>query len=328
MAFSLKLKGFNYTSYYNGAYENADSLISLAGTGANTVALNIEYGIDANNSTVYTDSNYTDSLAVLGKTIKEASADGLSVMVRPLIDFLKPALIGSYSVGDWRSYYNPSNPAAFFASYKTMIVDEATVAQANGAASVCIGTEFDQLTGPAYLSYWTDIISAVRAVFSGKLTYSADWNSAASPWKGQHGLPAGTGDLATQVSFWSQLARWVRGTDRTGAAARRGLPLHRGWRDTTCCVARGSRRGVDRIARGDGDDALAVDTHLGAVSQSILMPPRTTDWGRPRVRWPAVEMPGLAAPGFFEQKRCLSAKNTVVSWFVAVKEPTWQTLQP
>jgi hypothetical protein len=205
MAFSLLLKGFNYTSYYNGAYENADSLPALVTAGANTVALNIEYGIDVDNSTVYTDASYTDSLTALGNTIKEATADGLSVMVRPLIDFLQPELIGSYSVGDWRSYYNPTDPATFFASYKTMIVDEATVAQANGATSLCIGTELDQLTGPAYLSYWTDIISAVRAVFSGKLTYSADWNDAASPWKGQHGLTAGTGNLATQVSFWNQL---------------------------------------------------------------------------------------------------------------------------
>ncbi len=205
MPFSLTLRGFNYTSYYNGAYENADSLSDLAATGANTVALNIEYGIDVNNSTVYTDANFTDSLTVLGDTIREATADGLSVMVRPLIDFLQPALIGSYSVGDWRSYYNPTDASAFFASYKAMIVDEATVAQANGATSLCIGTELDQLTGPAYLSQWTDIISAVRAVFTGKLTYSADWNDAVSPWQGQHGLPAGTGDLATQVSFWNQL---------------------------------------------------------------------------------------------------------------------------
>ena len=205
MAFSLQFKGFNYTSYYNGAYENADSFPALVTTGANTVALNIEYGIDVNDSTVYSDSSYTDSLTALGNTIKEATADGLSVMVRPLIDFLQPSLIGSYSVGDWRSYYNPTDPAAFFASYKTMIVDEAIVAQANGATSLCIGTELDQLTGPAYLSYWTDIIASVRAVFSGTLTYAADWNDDVSPWQGQHGLTAGTGNLATQVSFWNLL---------------------------------------------------------------------------------------------------------------------------
>ena len=202
---SLSFKGFNYVSYYNGGYANADSLPALAGTGTNAVALAFEYGIDVKNSAVYADANYTDSQSVIAATIAEANSRGFSVMVRPLLDFLDPAKIGSYSVGDWRSTYNPSNAAAFFASYKTMIVAVAQMAQANGAASLSIGAELDQLTGPAYLSYWTDIITSVRAVFSGKLTYSADWDDNISPWQGQHGLTAGTGNLTTQVSFWSQL---------------------------------------------------------------------------------------------------------------------------
>jgi len=202
---SLSFKGFNYVSYYNGGYANADSLPALAGTGTNAVALAFEYGIDVKNSAVYADANYTDSQSVIAATIAEANSRGMSVMVRPLLDFLDPAKIGSYGVGDWRSTYNPANAAAFFASYKTMIVAIAQMAQANGAASLSIGAELDQLTGPAYLSYWTDIITSVRAVFSGKLTYSADWDDKISPWQGQHGLTAGTGDITTQVSFWSQL---------------------------------------------------------------------------------------------------------------------------
>jgi hypothetical protein len=202
---SLSFKGFNYVSYYNGGYANADSLPALAGTGANAAALAFEYGIDVKNSAVYADTNYTESQSVIAATIAEANSRGLSVMVRPLLDFLDPTKIGSYSVGDWRSTYNPTNAAAFFASYKTMIVAVAQMAQADGAASLSIGAELDQLTGPAYLSYWTDIITSVRAVFSGKLTYSADWDAKISPWQGQHGLTAGTGDLTTQVSFWSQL---------------------------------------------------------------------------------------------------------------------------
>ena len=204
-ALSLTYKGFNYVSYYNGAYENADSLPALVGIGANAAALTLDFGINVQNSSVYADATYTDSLTALGSTIAEANRRGLSVMVRPLIDFLDPSKIGSYSVGDWRSWYNPTNPAAFFASYKTMIVNVAQVAQANGAAVLCVGAELDQLTGSNYLSYWTDIISSARAVFSGKLTYSADWDDDISPWRGQHGLSAGTGNLATQVSFWSQL---------------------------------------------------------------------------------------------------------------------------
>jgi hypothetical protein len=205
MSFSLAYWGFDYVSYYNGGYENADSLGDLALTGANSAGLNLEYGINVNTSTIYADANYTDSLTALGNTISEARSLGLSVMVKPLIDFLDPSKIGPNAVGDWRAYFNPANPAAFFASYKSMMVAEAQVAQAHGATVLSIGTELDQLTGPQYWSYWTDIISSVRAVFSGKLTYSADWNDNTSPWQGHNGLTAGTGNLATQVSFWSQL---------------------------------------------------------------------------------------------------------------------------
>src|SRR5580700_1672811 len=231
---SLSFKGFNYVSYYNGGYANADSLPALAGTGANAVALSFEYRIDVKNSAVYADTNYTDSQSVIGGTIAEANSRGLSIMVRPLIDFLDPSKIGSYSVGAWRSTYNPTNTAAFFASYKTMIVSVAQMAQANGAVSLSIGAELDQLTGPAYLPYWTDIITSVRAVFSGKLTYSSDWDDNISPWQGQHGLTAGTGDLTTQVSFWSQLD--YLGIDcyapRSDAASPTLADLMAGWTST------------------------------------------------------------------------------------------------
>jgi hypothetical protein len=186
-AFSLQDKGFDYPAFYNGAYEDSDSLPTLVQTGANSVEVTLDYGIDARTSQVVADPNYTDSLAALGDTIAQAESLGLTVMVRPLIDFLNPAESAPYSVGEWREYYQPTNVATFFASYQQMIVAEAEVAQANGAQMFCIGTELDQLTGPQYLPYWTDIINAVRGVFSGALTYSASWNT------------------ANEVSFWSQL---------------------------------------------------------------------------------------------------------------------------
>ena len=187
MTFSLLYKGFAYVAFYNGAYENFDSPLSLVQTGANSIEATLDYGIDVATSEVVADSNYTDSLAALGSTIDQAENLGLTVMVRPLIDFLDPAVIAPYSVGDWRQNYQPTNVATFFASYKQMILAQAQVAQQHGAQMLSIGAELDQLAGPQYLSYWTDIISSVRAVFSGKLTYSASWNTAGS------------------VSFWSQL---------------------------------------------------------------------------------------------------------------------------
>jgi hypothetical protein len=211
--------GVNYVADVYGSYADASSLSSLPAAGVNAVALTADFGIDAADSTVYQNDvpgGYTESDTNVAATINAATSLGLSVMVRPLIDFLPSnfetapgqpnPLNAGYSPGEFRSYYNPADVAKFFASYQTMIVQEATLAQENGATLFCIGTELDQLTGPAFETEWDNIISAVRGVFSGKLTYSADWDDDLSPWQfGGTGLPPGTGDITTQISFWSKL---------------------------------------------------------------------------------------------------------------------------
>ena len=53
--FSLQYKGFDYAAFYNGAYENADSLPSLVQTGANSIERRSSYGIDVTTSQVVAD---------------------------------------------------------------------------------------------------------------------------------------------------------------------------------------------------------------------------------------------------------------------------------
>jgi len=214
MSLSLSNKGFDYVDLLNGGYEDANSLAALAATGANSIEASIEYGVNPRTDTVYADQVFTDSLTAYGATIAQAVSMGLSVTVRPLIDFVNPTdLVGTpYSFGEWRSYFNPG-PAgsaganAFFASYEQMLLQYAQVGAANGATTLCIGTELDQITGPAYKPYWDAIINALHAQFPTlKLTYSADWNDDISPWAfAGTGLPLGTGNIATQVSFASEL---------------------------------------------------------------------------------------------------------------------------
>jgi hypothetical protein len=214
MTLKLKDKGFAYVSYFNGAYKDANSLRALAKTGANAIEASLEYGIDPQTDQVYDDASYTDSLTALGATIRQAVDLGLSVMVRPRIDFLnKGDMRGTpYSVGEWRADFNPgaagsAGANAFFKSYQTMILAEAKVAEADGATSFCIGTELDQICGPAYKYYWDGIIKALRADDPKlQLTYAADWDDDISPWVGAgSGLKAGTGHLATQISFAKEL---------------------------------------------------------------------------------------------------------------------------
>jgi len=222
-------EGFNYVADIQGSYaavngEGTSQFDGVIADHSNAVALTVDYGIDAVDNTIYA-NDYTETNANIASTMSYAVQSGLSVLFRPLLDFLpnKSGYNGTYSDDEFRNFYNPGNAsstgaASFFASYKAMIVNEATIAQADGAKIFDIGTELDQLTGPAYEDYWTNpttgIIAAVKAVFSGQLTYSAEWDDSQGYWQynvasfsndGETGSSYITGNLATQVSFWSDL---------------------------------------------------------------------------------------------------------------------------
>ncbi|MDE3176088.1 MAG: hypothetical protein KGM15_08310 [Pseudomonadota bacterium] len=211
MPLALQYRGFNYLSYYNGDYAGDDSLPALSSTGANAITAGVEFGIDPQSDTVYASPVWTDSAE--GVTIATAVAGGLSVMVKPHLDFLPGANFSGtpYSANEWRSFFNPgaansTTADAFFASYKTMILGQAALAAGNGATWLCIGTELDQIAGAPYKRYWDDIIAAIRAAHPAlKLTYAANWDADAAPWSGVNGLAAGTRNLATQISFASEL---------------------------------------------------------------------------------------------------------------------------
>ncbi len=250
MTLSLTCAGFNYVADVEGSYARADSLGAMvSGTSSNSVALTVDYGIDASKSRVYADSStesvtgITETLENLTRTIRQAVEAKLTVTVRPLIDFSPNAsremLTSSdgteYRNGDWRAYYMPTDTKAFFDSYDEMVVAQARAAQEGGAQIFDIGTELDGLTGRDYLEDWTRIIRDVRAVFSGQLVYSAIWDDGLSPWQyGPGRLERGTGDIATQVSFWEQVD--LVGIDQYAGLSESGDPklseLVDGWTKT------------------------------------------------------------------------------------------------
>jgi hypothetical protein len=87
----------------------------------------------------------------------------------------------------WRAEIKPSDPAAWFDNYRKMMVDYAKVAQEAGASMFVIGTEMASMTAPQYTNEWIEIIDAVRAVYSGPLTYAA------------------IDQEATKIQFWDKL---------------------------------------------------------------------------------------------------------------------------
>ncbi len=99
-----------------------------------------------------------------------ARQQGFKVMVKPHIWMHAP------SDGKWRSDIYPSDGdwLQWQTSYRDFIMRWAAVAEEAGAELLCVGTELTRLTAerPAF---WRSLIKEVRLVYSGQLTYAANW---------------------------------------------------------------------------------------------------------------------------------------------------------
>lgn len=177
--------GINHVSWWIDEYLSpnaAPSEAALTATGGNYAGVLVTQYQQTKTSTTIFPTNQTPSDAALVSAIQQLHSHGVKVMLKPHID---------PQDGSWRGEFAPTDINAWFASYKTFIVNYATLAASNGVEMLCIGTEFKTLTGSAYLAQWTDIINSIRRVYTGKLTYAANATFA--------------GDEFTSVSFWDQL---------------------------------------------------------------------------------------------------------------------------
>lgn len=92
--------------------------------------------------------------------------------------FWKPHLAywGSF---EWRGAIEFGEDEAawqrFFDSYQSFIVDQARFAQESGVEIFAVGVEYERTTHRE--AEWRRIVSAVREVYDGKVTYAANWDS-------------------------------------------------------------------------------------------------------------------------------------------------------
>ena len=108
--------------------------------------------------------------------INTAHSLGMKVTLKPHVDIY---------TDEWRGDIIPSE--AWWASYRKFILRYLRLAEQYNVESFSIGTELVNVTMPKWLSHWSDLIREARAAFSGKLTYSANW------------------DEYETVGFWSDL---------------------------------------------------------------------------------------------------------------------------
>ena len=96
---------------------------------------------------------------------------GFKVFVKPHVWIHNP------SEGKWRSDVFHGNDEAWESwqdSYRGFILRYAQLAEEGHADMFCIGTEFTRLSTEKP-EFWRELIREVRQIFSGQLTYAANW---------------------------------------------------------------------------------------------------------------------------------------------------------
>jgi hypothetical protein len=150
-------------------FENVrTSLDELHRTGANFAALiDTWYMAYPTSTVIFSDAMMTHTDHEITRTIQEIHDRGMGVLLKPHVDVLD---------GTWRGNIAPSDPVAWCSSYRSFITHFAEIAQKAGVEVLSVGTELESLSTSAYRSCWDTVIDAVKDVYTGTLTYAANWD--------------------------------------------------------------------------------------------------------------------------------------------------------
>ena len=113
------------------------------------------------------------------ESIRLAHEAGIRVMVKPQV-YVPRGWTGALDFptdADWEKWEN---------DYQRYLLRFAALADSTGAEMLCIGTEFNNAIAKRP-QFWNNLILKVKALYHGKLTYSANWDD----WE--------------RIPFWQQL---------------------------------------------------------------------------------------------------------------------------
>ncbi|NQU95635.1 MAG: discoidin domain-containing protein [Candidatus Omnitrophica bacterium] len=164
-------KGVVYTSWTDwelGSVPSDLMLVHLKKIGVKHVAIMAPTYQDAVDSTeiVVHDFEGGDSPTdrAIAHAIQTCHALGIKVLLKPHVDCKDGTFRGDI-IGT----------KAWFANYKKIALRYAKLAQDNNVEIFSVGTELENTSFDAWDAEWRDIIASVRAIYTGYITYSANW---------------------------------------------------------------------------------------------------------------------------------------------------------
>jgi hypothetical protein len=167
-------KGMDYAAWWQGQYSTpgADqSLANLNNLGAKwlgLVATGYQETITSTTITYTLPRTPTDFDLV--HAITQAHSLGMRVMLKPHLDLNNDPSHWRGQIGE--GFTTEAEWQAWFASYRAFINRYAALAQANGVEQFAVGTELVGTSGREV--DWRSVISDVRALYSGPITYASN----------------------------------------------------------------------------------------------------------------------------------------------------------
>ena len=175
-------EGYDGVRGYGGAATDA-SLDSLARLGVDAIAV-VPYTFmpapDAPGPLPIPTQRGAETDASVVATVHQAHARGWRVLLKPQI----------WIRGAWPGEVDFASDAAWDAwlgHYRTWILHYARLAAEHDVEALCIGTELTRAT-LEHPAFWRKLISEVRAVYPGSVTYAANW-----------------GEEFEGIAFWGEL---------------------------------------------------------------------------------------------------------------------------
>jgi len=161
------MNGISLTGWDQNVYFKDIALDQLVYDFANWVAINAWFYQDNIHSTEMYKSEKTPSDESLVNVINDAHKRGINVFLKVNLDS---------NDGKYRGLIQPDNVDLWFSNYQAMMAGYAKIAQDTHVELFSVGCEFNYLSDGDFREHWITVIDAIKAEYSGKLIYSANWD--------------------------------------------------------------------------------------------------------------------------------------------------------
>lgn len=150
-----------------GTDKMVESMKELKALGVNWISIHPYARVSLEGTVQSRRINANHNLTWLTRPIIEAHKLGLKICIKPHLAYWGSGF-------RWRgeiSFHKSQQWDNFFKSYSALILNLAQIC--NNSDAIVIGTELDKTV--AYEDEWRDIIKQIRSVYSGPISYAANW---------------------------------------------------------------------------------------------------------------------------------------------------------